>query len=411
MSKKLLAVAVMAAMSMSALTGCSANEPVNNVQAAVSSDVVAVVNGISISESLYRAYLWSAQSFFEMQLGTPMSSIVDMEIEGQTIGDLAKERALESAILSVVATQEAAELDIELTQDEISELEGYAADFMAINGEIANTYRFSEDDIVKLLIGTEYSTKVQDKIGSVYMPSEEEILAEIEEAKYYYEAVTARHILISTVDEMNQPLDEEAKAEKLALANELLDRIKAGEDIGELAGEYSEDPGSAYNNGEYTFGRGRMVAEFEEAAFSAADGEIWPEPIETSYGYHIGQTIEFIPANEEQIREEYITFARMIFAEDELITLMEAANVEKTALFDDITLLTPEQPQTDEVVNNETVADDLVVDEADVTGEIVNDETVADDLVVDEADVTGEIVNDEASVADEAVDNEAIPAE
>ncbi len=403
MSKKLLAVAVIAAMSMSTLTGCSTNEtPVNNVQAAVSSDVVAVVNGVQITESLYRAYLWSAQSFFEMQLGTSMASIADMEIEGQTIGDLAKERALESAILSVVATQEAAELDIHLTDEEIGQLEVYAADFMAINGEIANMYMFSEDDIVTLLTGIEYSTKVQDKIGSVYMPSEEEILSEIEAAKQYYEAVTARHILISTVDEFNQPLDDEAKAEKLALANELLDRIKAGEDIGELAAEYSEDPGSAYNNGEYTFGRGRMVAEFEEAAFGAADGEIWPEPVETSYGYHIGQTIEYIPADEEQIREEYIAFARMIFAEDELITLMEAADVQKMDLFTDIQLLTPELLQLDDVVEEpqlEEVPAEEVVEE--VPAEEIVEEVPAEEVV---EEVPAEEVVEEVPVEEEVIE-------
>ena len=67
----------------------------------------------------------------------------------------------------------------------------------------------------------------------------------------------------------------------------ILDRIKKGEKFGKLARELSIDTGSAKRDGNLGFfGRGKMVKEFETAAFNLQVGQI-SEPIKTQYGYHI----------------------------------------------------------------------------------------------------------------------------
>ena len=67
----------------------------------------------------------------------------------------------------------------------------------------------------------------------------------------------------------------------------ILDRIKKGEKFGKLARELSSDTGSAKRDGNLGFfGRGKMVKEFETAAFNLQVGQI-SEPIKTQYGYHI----------------------------------------------------------------------------------------------------------------------------
>ena len=67
----------------------------------------------------------------------------------------------------------------------------------------------------------------------------------------------------------------------------ILDRIKKGEKFGKLARELSIDTGSAKRDGNLGFfGRGKMVKEFETAAFNLQMGQI-SEPIKTQYGYHI----------------------------------------------------------------------------------------------------------------------------
>lgn len=70
-------------------------------------------------------------------------------------------------------------------------------------------------------------------------------------------------------------------------ANEIMEKIKAGEDFAELAKEYSTDPGSGANGGELGFfTKGMMVQPFEEAAFSLEIGEI-SDPVESQFGFHI----------------------------------------------------------------------------------------------------------------------------
>jgi len=99
--------------------------------------------------------------------------------------------------------------------------------------------------------------------------------------------VRAKHILILNAEGAKETLgilrsNDEAK-EEIA---KLLERAKDGEDFAELAMRYSEDQGSKDIGGEYTFGRGRMVPEFEETTFNLNVGEI-SDVVETSYGYHI----------------------------------------------------------------------------------------------------------------------------
>tara|TARA_B100001765_G_C19244196_1_gene223836 strand:+ start:31 stop:309 length:279 start_codon:yes stop_codon:yes gene_type:complete len=67
----------------------------------------------------------------------------------------------------------------------------------------------------------------------------------------------------------------------------ILDKIKQGEKFGKLARELSIDSGSAKRDGNLGyFGRGKMVKEFEIAAFNLEVGKI-SEPVKTQYGYHI----------------------------------------------------------------------------------------------------------------------------
>ena len=107
------------------------------------------------------------------------------------------------------------------------------------------------------------------------------------------EQVWARHILV--VDDI--------------IAKIVIERLNAGEDFGQIAMELSEDPGSASQGGDLGwFGRGQMVAPFEEAAFSLDIGEI-SEPVQSDFGWHVIQVLgrTTIPMSEsayEQAREQ-----------------------------------------------------------------------------------------------------------
>jgi len=75
--------------------------------------------------------------------------------------------------------------------------------------------------------------------------------------------------------------------QKQSEAIAILDKIRQGEKFGKLARELSIDSGSAKRDGNLGyFSRGKMVKEFETAAFNLEVGKI-SEPVKTQYGYHI----------------------------------------------------------------------------------------------------------------------------
>ena len=81
----------------------------------------------------------------------------------------------------------------------------------------------------------------------------------------------------------------EDTSEIWADAEDLVARIKEGEDFAELAKAYSEDPGSASKGGDLGYiEKGSMVKPFEEAAFAAPIGEV-VGPIRSPLGLHIIQ--------------------------------------------------------------------------------------------------------------------------
>jgi peptidyl-prolyl cis-trans isomerase D len=90
----------------------------------------------------------------------------------------------------------------------------------------------------------------------------------------------ASHILITAGDDRSE---EEA----LALARELHQRIRDGEDFEALAAEYSDDPGSADRGGDLGFAtRETYVPAFEKALFALEQGEL-SEPVSTDFGVHL----------------------------------------------------------------------------------------------------------------------------
>ncbi|KAA0545422.1 foldase [Bacillus sp. BGMRC 2118] len=120
--------------------------------------------------------------------------------------------------------------------------------------------------------------------------SDEEIKTYFEENKDEFgqaEQVQASHILV--VDE--------------STAQEVLAKVKAGEDFATLAEDYSTDTATAETGGDLGyFGRGEMTTEFDEAAFSLSVGSV-SDPVKTEYGYHIIKVTDKKEAKEATLEE------------------------------------------------------------------------------------------------------------
>jgi parvulin-like peptidyl-prolyl isomerase len=114
------------------------------------------------------------------------------------------------------------------------------------------------------------------------------------------EEVRVRHILISPKDSSPQS-DAEARRK----AESLLARIRGGEQIQDLAAEFSEDPATRDKGGDVGFfSRGRMLPEFERVSFSLKPGEV-SELVRTQVGYHIIQLADHVPLSAEPLVHIY----------------------------------------------------------------------------------------------------------
>lgn len=132
------------------------------------------------------------------------------------------------------------------------------------------------------------------------------------------ESARLSHILL------NIQAGEEATKAARAKAEELLTRIRAGENFAELAGKFSEDPGSQKRGGELGFiQRGDFVREFEEAAFALQPGEI-SGLVQSQFGIHI---IQMIDRRGEKINVRHILIRVAMSAGDENRTAEKLKNL------------------------------------------------------------------------------------
>ena len=110
--------------------------------------------------------------------------------------------------------------------------------------------------------------------------------------------VPVRHILVKAEKDKPEKLEEARKK-----AEEILERVKKGEDFAKLAKEFSDDPGSKDKGGQYP---GEMVEnfvpEFQKSVEALKPGELDQKLVETSFGFHI---IKRDPATREDILKGY----------------------------------------------------------------------------------------------------------
>ena len=82
--------------------------------------------------------------------------------------------------------------------------------------------------------------------------------------------------------------EEETRTE----LNNIRDRILEGEDFALLADKFSEDPGSAKNNGELDWlGKGVLAAEFEKTMIEIGPGKV-SEIFQTEFGFHFLEVLD-----------------------------------------------------------------------------------------------------------------------
>jgi peptidyl-prolyl cis-trans isomerase C len=135
------------------------------------------------------------------------------------------------------------------------------------------------------------------------------------------EEVHARHILVKTEDE----------------AKDVIKQLDAGKDFAELAKEKSTDPNKDDGGNLGYFSRGRMVKEFEDAAFALEKGTYSKTPVKTDFGYHVIKVEDkrdAPPPAFEQVQDQ----VRQLVMRDKYLALLNQAKASSKVEIMDETL-------------------------------------------------------------------------
>lgn len=282
---KLLLVSLLVVVLAAFAAGCSmvrVNPEVDN------NTIVAKINDEEIKKEEFKKRFDIFKAQYEKQFGI---DVWEQEINGKKFGDYAREELLNVLVDERLQVMKAAELGITVADDEV-------------NSQIENAKKYfdSEEEFNEFLkeqgMDLEFYKESMKKELTIIKLAEkltENVSVTDEEVKNYYDthrdefiSVNASHILLDTKEE----------------AEKMLQRVKAGEDFGELAKQYSKDPSAKENSGNLDYFRqGDMVEPFETAAFALEPGEI-SDIVQTDFGYHIIKVIDKKLDKFEDIKEQ-----------------------------------------------------------------------------------------------------------
>lgn len=204
-------------------------------------------------------------------MGLPMDDSMRSQLEGL------KPEYLDQLSRDLVLLNEAERRGITVSDEEVDLIVGQSIASIPAEelGDVLESAGFRDlEHFGSMVRETEQIQLLIDTLYEEMDISDEELQAwfDVNGAQFASsEQVCAAHILVDDAD----------------LAADLLSQLQAGADFAELAVEHSTDPGSGRNGGDLgCFGRGMMVAPFEETAFNAVPGEV-AGPVESQFGHHL----------------------------------------------------------------------------------------------------------------------------
>jgi peptidyl-prolyl cis-trans isomerase C len=297
-------------------------------------DAVARVNGQLVSRAEFDEVVESNIARYEMQSGQEFD---------QSERPLLERQVLDGLITRTVLEQETERLDIVVEEERfqqtlgqfLSQFPNESAYQMALEQQGFTEEQFEEELRRQMVIEELIRSQVYDQVEV-----QEEAMREFYDANPQYfqqpEQVAARHIILTTED---NPSEDERAALEAELAG-IREEIVNGAEFGEMARTHSQGPSGPSGGSLGVFGRGQMVPEFEDQAFSLEVGEV-SDVFETQFGYHIVQVTERVPAttlsfeeSREQIRQFLTEAERNEGAQQYVEELRAAATVEELISLD-----------------------------------------------------------------------------
>ena len=302
-------------------------------------DVLLTIGGEDIPARLFLYLLFMDCYYLELEYYYTYGLFVDIA----AAADMLLEDTVDRATYYIVCRQKAAELGCLLTDEQQAELEAGKTGENAEAYELEKaTFSLTDEDLDFIPVSNYY---YQNLLETIPMPTGDQL------DEYVYQT---KHILFLTVDTDGTPdyneageyvypsLDEKTVAEKRALAEDILARLRAveGEEqlelFDELMEEYSEDgrdKDGHIDAAGYEAVLGAMVPGYEQGSLALDFGEI-SGIVESSYGYHIilRQEVEFRSATAEEYAEDY----RAYLLEEKMEEWTDAMQVSRADALADI---------------------------------------------------------------------------
>ena len=286
---------------------------------------VATVGGEKVEQYEFQYFLAQAKSTMEVQAGyeegTATSEFWNSNINGEKAIDVAKNNAMANVREFKIFQIKAKEQGISLTEEDRNNINASLESMTTYATQLGWP---DSSTFVRALYGISQGElkKVYESLYFVNALTTQEIdkiTVTDEQAQERYninpgdhEHVTVRHILFMYEGTEMDPRTAEIS---LALAEDTLARIDAGEDMTMLALELSEDSGLKTNQGEYTFTQNDPYEPaFKDWAFAAAVGDTGI--VETGYGYHVMRLENRIEETFDEAKESLVTTIKNEMFED-----------------------------------------------------------------------------------------------
>lgn len=265
---------------------------------------VAKVNGDVIDRATFEKQMERTRARFQ-RAGRQVAPALETRLKENLIRKL-----VEESLIAQKAKAEGVQLDAAELQDKIAEHKGRFGSDKAFQSFLERTQQ-SEADVKADLEKTLLRDKLFAKLMAGQEPTEDDAKKYYEENKDKYkqkEQIDAQHILFKT----DKDTPDAEKKKKLDLAKKVFKEAQKGADFTELAKKHSEGPTAQKGGDLGTFSRGRMVKQFEDAAFAAKPGTI-VGPVETQFGFHIIKVNEKLPEVQkpyDDVKESILTSLR-----------------------------------------------------------------------------------------------------
>ena len=212
--------------------------------------------------------------------------------ESKDNDDKIKQEVISYMIDNEVVYQQAQKDKIKVTDDEVNQKYSQIEKMLDTNQEYKKLLDDAgvDEDYLKETIKKDLAVqKYRENYEQDLKVTDKEVEKYYKEHKdeFKEESVEAYHILVSTLDDNNKPVDDSKKEELKSKAESLLKEIKNGGDFEKIAKENSDDKSSGKKGGYLGyFTKDSKNAQFTKEAFKLENGQV-SSVFETPFGYEI----------------------------------------------------------------------------------------------------------------------------